>query len=114
MVSCCNSVQEIEEDLDVAYQSYLQRQGVRAAAAREKRRRLGMDGEMGSDEEEARDGAEYEPGSDAEEAVEVSLDVLLLSTCQWWAVMLHVLTCTQMHSAMLGAIDCSGTSCPIV
>lgn len=65
-------MQKIEEDLDVAYQSYLQRQGVRAAAAREKRRRLGMDGEMGSDEEGAKDGAEYEPGSDAEEAEEVS------------------------------------------
>ena len=60
--------------MDAAYQSYLQRQGSRAEAAREKRRRLGMDGELGSDEEEAaKTGAEYEPGSDAEEAEEVSL-----------------------------------------
>ena len=62
----------MEEDLDVAYQSYLQRQGVRATAAREKRRRLGMEGDIGSDEEEGQNGAEYEPGSDAEEAEEVS------------------------------------------
>ena len=71
---CCSmrfSVQEMEEDLDVAYQSYLQRQGVRATAAREKRRRLGMEGDIASDEEEGQSGTEYEPGSDAEEAEEV-------------------------------------------
>ena len=62
----------MEEDLDAAYQGYLQRQGIRAEAARQKRRRLGMEGELGSDEEEG-DGSkpEYEPNSDAEEAEEV-------------------------------------------
>ena len=63
----------MEEDLDAAYQGYLQRQGVRAEAARQKRRRLGMDGELGSDEEEGahRSKPEYEPGSDVAEADEV-------------------------------------------
>ena len=65
---------EMEEDLDAAYQGYLQRQGVRAEAARQKRRRLGMEGELGSDEEERADPnkPEYEPGSDVEEVDEVS------------------------------------------
>lgn len=64
----------MEEDLDAAYQGYLQRQGVRAEAARQKRKRLGMDRELGSDEEQGADAnkPEYEPGSDAEEAEEVS------------------------------------------
>ncbi|KAL0044666.1 hypothetical protein WJX82_004707 [Trebouxia sp. C0006] len=63
---------EMEEDLDAAYQGYLQRQGVRAEAARQKRRRLGMEGELGSDEEEGADPnkPEYEPGSDVEEVDE--------------------------------------------
>ncbi len=66
---------EMEEDLDAAYQGYLQRQGVRAEAARQKRRRLGMEGELGSDEEEGAQPSkpEYEPGSDAEDAEDVSL-----------------------------------------
>ncbi len=65
---------EMEEDLDAAYQGYLQRQGVRAEAARQKRRRLGMEGELGSDEEEGADpnNPQYEPGSDVEEVDEVS------------------------------------------
>ena len=64
---------EMEEDLDAAYQGYLLRQGVRAEAARQKRRRLGMEGELGSDEEEGADAAkaEYEPDSDAEEVADV-------------------------------------------
>lgn len=62
---------EIEEDLDAAYQGYLQRQGVRAEAARQKRKRLGMEGELGSDEEADPNKPEYEPGSDAEEPQEV-------------------------------------------
>ena len=54
----------MEEDLEAAYQSYCQRQGHRAEKERQKRRRLGMDGELGSDEEEAaKAAAEYEPGS---------------------------------------------------
>jgi len=66
---------EMEEDLDAAYQGYLQRQGVRAEAARQKRQRLGMEGELGSDEEEGADPnkPEYEPGSDVEEVDEVGV-----------------------------------------
>ena len=71
----------MEEDLDVAYQSYLQRQGVRATAVREKRRRLGMEGDIASDEEEAQGDAEYEPGSDAEEAEEVGCCAELKAAC---------------------------------
>jgi hypothetical protein len=42
-----------EEALEEAYASYLERQGVKAAAAeRRKRQRLGMAGELGSDEGE--------------------------------------------------------------
>lgn len=92
----------MEEDLDAAYQSYCQRQGHRAEKERQKRRRLGMDGELGSDEEEAaKAAAEYEPGSDAEEAEEVScstpqtcmgtwftrLCMLSLQTTKKWAAM---------------------------
>ncbi len=71
---CRREEMEMEEDLDAAYQGYLQRQGVRAEAARQKRRRLGMEGELGSDEEEGADPnkPEYEPGSDVEEVDEVS------------------------------------------
>ena len=65
----------MEEDLDAAYQGYLQRQGVRAEAARQKRKRLGMEGELGSDEEEGAGAKkpEYEPGSDVEDTEQVSL-----------------------------------------
>ena len=76
---------EIEEDLDAAYQGYLQRQGVRAEAARQKRKRLGMEGEMGSDEEADPSKPEYEPGSDAEEPQEVRH----LSCC--WLLLLLLL-----------------------
>ncbi|KAK9814670.1 hypothetical protein WJX72_009544 [[Myrmecia] bisecta] len=41
----------MDEYLEESYQSYLKRQGVRAEAARQKRKRLGMDGELGSDED---------------------------------------------------------------
>ena len=70
---CCGRREEleVEEDLDAAYQGYLQRQGVRAEAARQKRKRLGMEGELGSDEEADPTKPEYEPGSDAEEPEEV-------------------------------------------
>lgn len=69
---------EIEEDLDAAYQGYLQRQGVRAEAARQKRKRLGMEGELGSDEEADPNKPEYEPGSDAEEPQEQPGEGLLV------------------------------------
>lgn len=75
MSRCCVGYRredmEIEEDLDAAYQGYLQRQGVRAEAARQKRKRLGMEGELGSDEDADPKKPEYEPGSDAEEPEEV-------------------------------------------
>lgn len=44
---------EMEEALDEAYSSYLQRRGVREQRAAEKRKRLGMEGEL-DDEEEVR------------------------------------------------------------
>ena len=82
----------MEEDLDASYEGYLQRQGVRAEAARQKRRRLGMEGELDDDEEDG-DGSkdEYEPGSDAEEAEEVRIALQPVALLMYPAV--TCLTC---------------------
>ncbi|WIA36773.1 hypothetical protein OEZ86_008035 [Tetradesmus obliquus] len=49
---------QLEEQLEDAYQQYLHRKGVRDAALKEKRQRLGKGGELGSDDEAgAEDGA---------------------------------------------------------
>ncbi|GIM12377.1 hypothetical protein Vretimale_15764 [Volvox reticuliferus] len=47
---------ELEDALEHSYKEYLERKGVRAAAERERRKRLGMDGEL--DDEEQDDGAD--------------------------------------------------------
>ncbi|KXZ53085.1 hypothetical protein GPECTOR_8g77 [Gonium pectorale] len=46
---------ELEDALEHSYKEYLERKGVRAAAERERRKRLGMDGELDDEDE---DGAE--------------------------------------------------------
>ncbi|GIL46558.1 hypothetical protein Vafri_3535 [Volvox africanus] len=46
---------ELEDALEYSYKEYLERKGVRAAAERERRKRLGMDGEL--EDEEQEDGA---------------------------------------------------------
>ncbi len=58
---------------------YLQRKGVRDAAVKEKRRRLGMDGELGSDEEEAQAWSGDEGQQQQEEEEEEEQGGLLVS-----------------------------------
>ncbi|KAG2453439.1 hypothetical protein HYH02_001662 [Chlamydomonas schloesseri] len=58
---------ELEDALDNSYKEYLERKGVRAAAEREKRKRLGMDGELDEDED---DGAAADRSDDEEDDVE--------------------------------------------
>ncbi|GLC72047.1 hypothetical protein PLESTF_001198400 [Pleodorina starrii] len=55
---------ELEDALEHSYKEYLERKGVRAAAERERRKRLGMDGELGEEEE---DGGAAADRSDEEE-----------------------------------------------
>lgn len=54
--------------MDALYQSYLERRGKREERARAKRKRLGAEGELGSDEEglDEERAPEYQPASDAE------------------------------------------------
>ena len=74
--------------MDALYQSYLERRGKREERARAKRKRLGAEGELGSDEEDLdEEGApEYQPGSDAEageQQVGLAVRLLLLPRLQW-------------------------------
>ena len=67
--------------MDALYQSYLERRGKREERARAKRKRLGAEGELGSDEEglDEERAPEYQPGSDAEaDQQQVGLAVRLL------------------------------------
>eukprot|EP00201_Polytomella_parva_P021348 CAMPEP_0175047888 /NCGR_PEP_ID=MMETSP0052_2-20121109/5861_1 /TAXON_ID=51329 ORGANISM="Polytomella parva, Strain SAG 63-3" /NCGR_SAMPLE_ID=MMETSP0052_2 /ASSEMBLY_ACC=CAM_ASM_000194 /LENGTH=905 /DNA_ID=CAMNT_0016311845 /DNA_START=19 /DNA_END=2736 /DNA_ORIENTATION=+ len=48
---------QLEESMEHSYKEYLERKGVRAAAAKEKRKRLGMSGELDDSEEEEGGGA---------------------------------------------------------
>ncbi|KAG2498835.1 hypothetical protein HYH03_003028 [Edaphochlamys debaryana] len=57
---------ELESALEDSYKEYLERKGVRQAAEREKRRRLGMEGELGSDEEADADCSDDEGEDDVE------------------------------------------------
>ena len=50
---------EVEEGLEEAYEAWKVRQGAKKEAARRKRQRLGMDGELASDEEEGDGDAAY-------------------------------------------------------
>ncbi|GFR43871.1 hypothetical protein Agub_g5000 [Astrephomene gubernaculifera] len=61
---------ELEDALEHSYKEYLERKGVRAAAEKERRKRLGMDGELGDEDDE--DGAAADDSGDEDDVERLS------------------------------------------
>lgn len=70
----------MEANLEDLYQGYLKRKGIREGKLQQKRRRLGMDGEMGSDDD-ASDVEAADTAAGIQDAAEEQASCLCCHVC---------------------------------